>query len=229
MSLHTTVIAKAPVAGRVKTRLCPPCSFERAAAIAATALAETIEAIDTITDIAATRRTLLLDGAVQAWMPSEYAVVEQRGDDLGERLRNGFADLGPGVVIGMETPHVAHLLGDALHLVERGVDVIGLADDGGYWMIGLCAATVRKADEVFRDVPMSTSTTGGLQLQRLRDLGARVEMLPTARDLDTIDDLLAIADSGRSGGLAALARETIDALISAGAWTPPASAGRLPS
>ena len=227
MSVHTTVIAKAPVAGLVKTRLCPPCTYERAAEIAAAGLADTIEAIDTIAGITATRRTLLLDGAIQSWMPSDYAVVAQRGDGLGERLRCGFADLGAGVVIGMETPHVAHLLGDALRLVEQGIDVIGLAEDGGYWMIGLCAATVSRVDDVFREIPMSTATTGGLQLQRLREIGATVATLPTARDLDTIDDLHAIAASGRSGRLASLARETIAALVVDGTWTPPTTtAGR---
>ncbi len=212
MTLHTTIIAKSPVPGRVKTRLCPPCTFERAAEIATAATIETIEAFDTITGIASTRKAFLLDGRVQPWMPADFAVVAQRGDGLAERLCHGFTDLGPGVVIGMDTPHVAHLLGDALNHVRHGRDVIGLAEDGGYWMIGLSEATLERVEDVFDGIPMSTSRTGARQLQRLRRLGREVALLPTARDLDTVEDLIAIADSGRSGRLAALARDTISTL-----------------
>lgn len=212
MTLHTTIVAKSPVAGRVKTRLCPPCTLERAAEIARAAMIDTIEAIDGIAGITETRRTLLLDGDVQTWMPAEYAVVEQHGDGLGERLCNAFRELGPGVIVGMETPHVAHLLGDALAHVAAGNDVIGLAEDGGYWMIGLGTASVECADRVFDGIPMSEAATGTLQLQRLRDFGRTVAMLPTARDLDTFDDLVAIAESDRNGRLATLARVTVSEL-----------------
>jgi glycosyltransferase A (GT-A) superfamily protein (DUF2064 family) len=212
MTLHTTIIAKSPVPGRVKTRLCPPCTLERAAELATAATIDTIEAIDAIPGIESTRRALLLDGDVQAWMPAEYAVVAQRGEGLGERLCNGFRDLGPGVIIGMETPHVAHLLSDALDHVRCDRNVIGLAEDGGYWMIGLGQAALDCIDDMFDGIPMSTASTGALQLQRLRELGGRVSVLRTARDLDTFDDLVAIANSGRSGRLAALARETVSAL-----------------
>lgn len=212
MSLHATIVAKAPVAGRVKTRLCPPCSFEQAAELATVAIMDTIEAIDGIDGIETTRRTLLLEGVAQPWMPEHYGVLPQRGDGLGERLANGFRELGAGVVVGMETPHVAHLLGEALAAIRRGSDVIGLAEDGGYWMIGLSDATMGHIDHVFHDIPMSTSSTGALQLERLRSLGHDVVLLPTARDLDTFDDLVAIAESDRTGRLASLARETVAAL-----------------
>ena len=145
-------------------------------------------------------------------MPEHYEVVMQRGDGLGERLCNGFADLGPGVITGMETPHVAHRLGEALEAVESGSDVLGLAEDGGYWVIGLSLRTMAKLDRLFSGIPMSARDTGLLQLRRLHDLSDRVVMMPTARDLDTIDDLRALAASGRTGRLATLARSTIDSL-----------------
>lgn len=214
MILHATVVAKAPVAGRVKTRLSPPCTPEQAAAVAAAGLADTLDAVAALTvDRAiAVRRTLLLDGAVQPWMPATFDVVAQRGDGLAARLRNGFADLGPGVVVGMETPHVAPMLGHALELVADGDDVLGLAEDGGYWMIGLSARTVDRVDDVFSGVPMSTSRTGAVQLRRLRRAGGHVHLLPSARDLDDWDDLVAVAASGRAGRLPTVARTLVDRL-----------------
>ncbi|MDP2290509.1 MAG: DUF2064 domain-containing protein [Actinomycetota bacterium] len=208
--MHVTVIAKAPVAGQVKTRLCPPCTFEEAAHVAAAALADTLTAVDRVAAITGARRVLLLEGDRQPWMPEQFEVVEQRGGGLEERLRNGFLDLGAGVIIGMETPHVAASLVEAVAAARRGVDTLGLATDGGYWMVGLCAASAVFAAELFDGVPMSGSDTGLAQLRRMHACGRQVRLLPMARDLDTIDDLWAVAAAGRGGLLAAAAELVLD-------------------
>lgn len=210
--MHVTVIAKAPVAGLVKTRLCPPCSPEQAAAVARAALAESMSAVDEVAHRTGARRVLLLDGEAQEWMPAAFDVVAQRGDGLEQRLCNGFRDLGAGVIIGMETPHVAAALVDAVSWARRGVDTLGLATDGGYWMVGLSAASAAQAEQLFELVPMSRSHTGLAQVRRLHAHGCRVRMLPMARDLDTVEDLAAIAASGRDGELAAMAARVLATL-----------------
>lgn len=207
--MHVSVIAKAPVAGQVKTRLSPPCTPEQAAEVAAAALADTLTAVDQVASLTGARRVLLLDGDSQNWMPTAFDVVAQRGNGLEERLCNGFLDLGPGVIIGMETPHVAASLADAIAAARRGIDSIGLASDGGYWMVGLCADSATRAHELFDGVPMSSTHTGLAQLRRLHARGRPVRLLPMARDLDTFDDLRAVAESGRTGLLAAVAARVL--------------------
>lgn len=207
--MHVTVIAKAPVPGQVKTRLSPPCTPEHAAQVAAAALADTLTAVEEVARSTGARRVLLLEGDRQQWMPAAFDVVAQRGGGLEERLCNGFLDLGPGVIIGMETPHVAAALADAIAAANGGVDTIGLATDGGYWMIGLCAASVSMARQLFDGIPMSSTHTGLAQLRRMHAFGRRVRLLPSARDLDTIDDLRAVAESGRAGQLPMVAAEVL--------------------
>ncbi len=207
--MHVTVIAKSPVAGQVKTRLCPPCTGEQAAQIAKSALVDSLRVAAVVATGSRARRVLLLDGAPQAWMPADFEVVTQRGVGLAQRLCNGFVDLGPGVIVGMETPHVVMALRDALHWAQRGVDTIGLATDGGYWMIGLSAASAAIAPALFEDIPMSQSQTGLAQLRRMHAHGCAVRLLPMARDLDTIEDLRAVAASGRGGELVATAQEVL--------------------
>ncbi len=207
--MHVTVIAKAPVPGQVKTRLSPPCTPEQAAEVAAAALADTLAAVDEVARITGARRVLLLDGDRQDWMPTAFDVVAQRGAGLEQRLCSGFLDLGPGVIVGMETPHVAAALAAAVVAARRGVDSIGLATDGGYWMIGLCAASVAIAHELFDGIPMSSTHTGLAQLRRLQTHGRQVRLLPMARDLDTFDDLQAVAESGRNGSLATVAAQVL--------------------
>lgn len=207
--MHVTIIAKAPVAGEVKTRLCPPCTPEQAAGIAAAALADTFAAVEEVAAATGARRVLLLDGALQDWMPTTFEVVSQRGDGLEQRLCNGFVDLGPGVIVGMETPHVVSALAGAIDAARCGIDTIGLALDGGYWMIGLCAESVAMAPDLFEGVAMSATHTGLSQIGRLHAHGRRVRLLPIARDLDTVEDLKAVVVSGRGGALAAVAADVL--------------------
>ena len=210
--MHVTIIAKAPVAGRVKTRLCPPCTLQQAADVAAAALADTFAAVDLVAAATGARRVLLLDGDVQSWMPTNFDVIVQRGDGLGERLHNGFVDAGPGVIIGMETPHAAQWLVQGIDALRAGHNVLGPATDGGYWMIGLCAESMEFVDDVFRAVPMSTADTGAEQLRTLHGLGREVTMLPTVRDLDDFDDLLAIFAERREGRLGEVAEAVMASL-----------------
>ncbi len=197
--MHLTVIAKAPIAGRVKTRLCPPCTPGQAADIAQAALADTLDAIAAVVDGTGIRPVLLIEGEPPIFTPKQFSVIPQRGDGLEQRLRYGFSELGAGIIVGMDTPGAVAGLGTAFRQLERGVDVLGLAIDGGYWAIGLAYGDDDFLAAAFDHVPMSTSHTGVYQLRRLHQLGRSVHMLGSTRDLDTVEDLLAAA-AGRPGG-----------------------------
>jgi rSAM/selenodomain-associated transferase 1 len=195
MSAALVVLAKAPVAGRVKTRLCPPCTPAQAARLAAAALADTLRAVAAVPGVR--RRVCVLDGAPGPWLPPGFEVLSQRGDGLDERLAAAFADVGaPALLVGMDTPQVTpRVLADALARLHRTGAVLGPAPDGGYWAIGLR----RAADALFHGVPMSAATTGADQLARLREHGLQVELLPALRDVDTIDDARVVARACPSG------------------------------
>ena len=95
------VLAKTPVPGRVKTRLCPPCTPAQAASLARAALEDTLAAV---TSVAGAHPVLVLDGDPSEWA-DRIAIVPQRGRGLDERLASAFADLGgPAVLVGMDTP-----------------------------------------------------------------------------------------------------------------------------
>jgi uncharacterized protein len=207
--MHLSVIAKEPRPGHVKTRLCPPCTPAQAASLAAAALTDTLDEIDALAmrsngDIA---RVLLFDGNERDWMRPGWRCIAQRGGGLDERLANAFDDLGPGVIVGMETPHVIASLGAALDAVRSGSDAIGLTTDGGYWAIGLGVIDRR----VFDSVPMSTSRTGLAQLGQLHRSGRPVRRLAFARDLDTFDDVVDAAHRAHgTQHLRTIARQVLD-------------------
>lgn len=200
------VMAKAPVPGRVKTRLCPPCTFDQAAALAEASLADTLAAVCATP---AAWRAVALEGEAGPWLPAGVEVVAQRGAGLDERLAAAFDDTGaPAVVVAADTPQVTPELLDAAlsGLARPGVDaVLGPTEDAGYWVLGLR----RAQPEVFVGVPMSHPTTLASQRRRLRRLGLRVAELPPLRDVDEIDDAVAVASTiPRSRFAAALAAIT---------------------
>jgi glycosyltransferase A (GT-A) superfamily protein (DUF2064 family) len=221
--LHVLVMAKSPQPGRVKTRLCPPCTPEEAAAVATAALADTLEAVAAC---GSARKVVALDGKPGSWLPPGFEIVPQRGTRFDQRLVNAWCDTGgPGLQIGMDTPHVtsAELDGllarlddgaassdgsrrpcrrDTFHFPRPAV--LGHAVDGGWWVIGW-----RRADPaaVFADIPMSTAVTGRAQEVRLLALGLDVFRAEPKRDIDTVHDLTAVASAAPDLRTARLARK----------------------
>src|SRR5262249_40480111 len=153
--------------GRVKTRLCPPCSHEQAACLAAAALADTFAAVDATS---CSDRVLALDGSPGPWVPDGWKVVPQLGNGLAERLDAAVQAIdGPVLVVGMDTPQLtARLLDDACSRLEQPETdaVLGPAADGGFWTIGF----QRERAGAFDGVTMSTNKTGEQQRARLTDL-----------------------------------------------------------
>jgi rSAM/selenodomain-associated transferase 1 len=190
------ILAKAPVAGRVKTRLCPPYTADQAAELAAAALRDTLAVV---------RRTpstkpavLVLAGDSSRFRRSGVEVLAQRGDGLDERIGYAMADVhrergGPVLLIGMDTPQVTvRALAWAAGRLAAGVDsVLGPAADGGYWAIGL----QRPDPSLVLGVPMSTAATGRHQHERLRAAGLHVEVLPMLVDVDDAESAHLVARS----------------------------------
>ena len=194
------VIAKAPVAGRSKTRLSPPCSPAQAAELAEAALSDTLE---TVAKTNCGARTLVLDGEPGGWLPEGFEVVPQTGGGLADRLAAAFAGVGgEAMLIGMDTPQVSvELLERGLELLERPDNdgVLGLCFDGGYWAVGFDG----RRPGVFEGVPMSVETTGEKQLARMREIGMEVEHLPMLADVDHFEDALNVAAEWPNGRFAA--------------------------
>jgi glycosyltransferase A (GT-A) superfamily protein (DUF2064 family) len=206
MKTQLLVIAKAPVPGRVKTRLCPPCTPRQAAEIAAAALHDTLAAA---TSLPTARRTVVLCGQYEA--PDGWHLVPQRGDGLAERLANGFADTAQpdtaSVLIGMDTPQVsAHLLAAVAAGLADADAVLGAAPDGGWWTLALRDPGHAGA---LRTVPMSTPDTATATLAALRGQGLRVRLTAPLRDVDTATDAWEVANQCPHGSFAAAVRRCI--------------------
>lgn len=206
MSEFTTlVVAKAPVAGLAKTRLCPPLTPAEAADLAAAALLDTLAlASDAVehdrSRVVVSYTGVFADAARASALADAMAgcrLIEQRGSTFGERLSNAHHDvavLGAAVVqIGMDTPHA-----DPAVLQEAATSVstlarraaIGSATDGGWWLLALSDPAAAK---VLSGVPMSRDDTAALTRQRLIGVGLSLVDVAPLTDVDTWDDAVAVA------------------------------------
>jgi rSAM/selenodomain-associated transferase 1 len=207
-------MAKAPVAGQVKTRLCPPLSAEDAAELSRCFL------LDKVAQVLQVVRA----EPVVAYAPEEAAAVfetlapgfrllPQRGGDLTARLlsilERLFADgYDAAVLIDSDTPTLpVGLLDEAVRLVASGEHdlVLGPSDDGGYYLIGLR----RLRPELFEGMPWSTPAVLEETRRRAEALGLRTARLAPWYDVDTTVDLARLTAelAGEPGGGARRTRE----------------------
>ena len=183
------VIAKDPLPGRAKTRLCPPCRPDQAARLAEAALHDTLEVVARTSP--AGRRILVLDGDPARWRRPGVQIIAQRGRGLDQRLAHAFADVtGPALLIGMDTPQLtSELLSEGLEALGSYDAVLGPACDGGYWSVGLRC----RPRGPFHGVPMSSGATLRRQRARFEELALHTYEQPSLRDVDTIADAHEVA------------------------------------
>lgn len=187
------VMTKAPRAGRVKTRLSPPLTPAEAAAL------NTCFLRDTAAAIAMTAAAGLAHGvgvytpfgeerAYEDILPAEFYLVLQRGNLFGERLTNAAEDLRR---VGFESfclidsdsptvPQAAYVR--AVQLLSEAGDriVLGPSDDGGYYLIGL----KRPERRVFEEIDWSTEHVAEQTIERAKEAGMEIALLPTWYDVD---------------------------------------------
>ena len=203
------VVAKAPVSGLAKTRLCPPLTSDGAADVAAAALLDTLSVSTQATEGDRSRVVVSMTGdlassARHADLVAALAgchVIEQRGATFGERLRHAHEDAAtigaraPVVQIGMDTPHAdpTHLVDAARHVSDSPRSAaIGGATDGGWWLLALTDPAHALA---LVDVPMSHPDTGLLTRSALAAKGLALGEVAPLCDVDTWADATAVATS----------------------------------
>lgn len=191
---RVAVFARYPRIGQVKTRLSPAISPALALELHTAMLMDALECARE-----AGAGPLILYWAAGSGEPVGGFPISrgietrtQRGDDLGERLCAAFADLlsDPGdraVVIGADCPDLTpDLVRDAFGALGRHDLILGPADDGGYYLIGLR----RHVPALFRGVPWGTGSVLAQTLERAKEAGVEVVTLGALGDIDTPEDLI---------------------------------------
>jgi rSAM/selenodomain-associated transferase 1 len=193
-SIAVAIMAKAPRAGEVKTRLCPPLSPAEATELYRCFLLDKIEQVRMLKSaIPAIAYTPAEERTFFETLAPGFVLFPQEGPDLGARLASCFDHLlergyAGALAVDSDTPTLpAEFLEQALALIATpDVDVVvGPSEDGGYYLIGL-----RRAHrELFDEIAWSTAMVLPETVRRAAAKRLRVVSLPRWFDVDTADDL----------------------------------------
>jgi uncharacterized protein len=218
------IMAKQPVYGTVKTRLCPPLTPDGALVLYEAFLLDTIALVDAACKLAGDVTPALAyspSGAHDYFrerLPAHFVLLPQTGADLGERLSNlpmqtRILGYSPAAMISSDSPTlpppvVARCFEE---LARPGVDaVLGPCTDGGYYLIGMHAPQ----PDLFRGITWSTEQVTRETLAAANGAGLKVALLPTWYDADTVEDLRRMqADLEAGTGLAPYTREALRAQL----------------
>lgn len=196
MKTQLIVFTRYPEPGNTKTRLIPALGPESAALLQQRLTAHTLDAarafqkqVQSIVEVQFAGRDAL---AMQAMFGDDIGYVPQQGDGLGERLDHAIEaafqkEVDRVIVIGADCPQLdAATLAEANRQLERHDIVVGPAEDGGYYLIGLKSPQ----PSLFREIPWGTSEVLTKTLQKVDTLGLRRKLLHTLSDIDYPEDLV---------------------------------------
>ncbi len=188
------LLAKAPIPGQVKTRLCPPFTKTGAAALYSCLLEDVAEEMARVTRA---RRYLFYTpaGSARLFRRSPFSGFEQilqsRGS-LGKRMAGAFdtafaRGCTRAVLVGADCPALsATLVRSAFRELASGAGaVFGPSNDGGFYLIALSSP----APFLFREVDWGTPAVLSEVSRRCRVAGLPYALLPSALDIDTSDDV----------------------------------------
>jgi uncharacterized protein len=195
MTAAIGVMARAPVAGRCKTRLAASVGDVLAAELCRAMLVDTLGSIERT--FASTRLVVMAapehEGAslLRALAPPRWEIVVQEGEGLGARLRHAFLTLGasstPVALVDSDSPTASWDAAESALAGLRGPRRVcmGPCTDGGYWLIAMTTIVL----DILERISWSTPAVAAETRARCAALGLTLEELPLGRDVDGPDDL----------------------------------------
>lgn len=183
--VRVVAFARFPVAGTCKTRLIPAVGAEGAAAIH-TKLVEICVAAMRGSGLSIELHTTGAEAlAFREWLGGDIAFIDQGEGDLGDRLARAAAPY-PVIFIGSDAPDLnAERLIAAATALANASAVIGPAEDGGYYLLGLNTP----APWLFTDMDWGTETVFEETMRRFAAHGITPVVLEPLADVDRPDDL----------------------------------------
>ncbi len=187
------LFCKAPVAGRVKTRMQPGLSPQSCARLAGQMFSQTCV---TLSRHWSGPRVIAADPDIghplfrRLGWELGFELEPQQGGDLGERmshaLSRGIARASAAAVVGADVPHISgRIVRQAEQLLQAGEEVVGPAADGGFYLLGLQT----DGTSLFGGIRWGQGDVLSRLLEMARMQGRRFHRLPELRDIDRVRDL----------------------------------------
>jgi rSAM/selenodomain-associated transferase 1 len=184
------IFIKNPVKGKVKTRLAASIGDNKALEIYLKLIGFTLRIA---ADTKAKTHLFFSDHLIDNYDGDTKNI--QQGNNLGERMKNAFHSVIEGeetktLIIGTDCAELhSEIIQLAFEQLETHDLVIGPAQDGGYYLLGM----KKYFPEIFNDIEWSTSEVFNKTLLIAKNNSKSVFLLPVLRDIDTEDDLFTLS------------------------------------
>ncbi len=180
--MRIALFTRWPEPGKAKTRLIPALGAAGAADLHRRLTERTVATVHAAGLACEIRCTGADPQAFRDWLGPDVSVIDQGEGDLGQRLARAAADL-PVLLLGADTPGLEpdHLRAAAAALAIAAA-VIGPAEDGGYWLLGLASP----APQIFENIAWGSETVFADTVSRLTPPPTQLARLA---DLDRPEDL----------------------------------------
>lgn len=190
------VLARYPEPGRTKTRLARVIGNEQAAMLYKAFLVDLAQRFarpEFNLHWAYTPAERNFEALMAEAVPEQRAAMSlfpQNGDDFGARLLHAFQHVHAGsferiILIGSDSPQVStQAIKDAYQALDAADIVLGPADDGGYYLIGM-----HKPHDVFSGITMSTPLVLQQTIEKAQRQGLHVRLIEQLFDIDEVADL----------------------------------------
>ena len=203
MKKAIVVFAKAPIAGQVKTRLIGTLTAEEAKDLYICFLKDTFEFLEELLeefededDEVSLVLCFTPADELEAFEAADLngcLLLAQSGHNLGERMKNCFADLfklkfQSVIIIGADTPTLpAEFISEAFTILteDKNAVTIGPTLDGGYYLIGMNSPH----PALFENINWSTDQVMHQTRQQAETNNLKLSLLPEWFDVDSPDDL----------------------------------------
>lgn len=204
------IVAKYPEPGQVKTRLGTAIGAENAACLYRAFLADLAQRFEQAQHGDGYRLHWACapsDRPMTAVLGPHTRVFTQCGEHFADRLFNVCQDMRARryerlVIIGSDSPHLpAAVVRRAFAWLHRWDVVLGPAEDGGYYLVGLHLDP--EPPDLFRGIQMSTPGVLAETVRRAEELGCSVALLASTFDVDEVADLSRLVDVLHQQGPAA--------------------------
>jgi uncharacterized protein len=190
------VFTRYPEPGTTKTRLIPLLGAEGAAMFQRQMTEDTLAQAKKLKDFRPVAVEVHFTGGdrqlMQDWLGSDLIYRHQNEGDLGKRMASAFeasfaAGMVSTVIIGVDCPDLnAQLISKAFEALEQHDLVLGPAEDGGYYLIGLN----RLIPQLFVGVSWGTSVVRQQTVEIAKELDLAIAFLPLLNDIDRPEDLV---------------------------------------
>jgi uncharacterized protein len=182
------IFIKNPIKGKVKTRLAATLGDSTALLIYEKLCAYTREIVLPIYG----KKMVFYSDFIEyddEWKTADFDKRIQRGDNLGEKMKNAFAEVlrtnSKAIIIGSDCATLnENIINDAFQLLEDQDIVIGPAKDGGYYLLGM----KQLYPSLFENIAWSSDTVFASTLAEVKKLNLTYGILPTLSDIDTEQD-----------------------------------------